>query len=137
MNLLEHIADHLDFEGLGILNTDEQEGDIFWGILPEDLPANAERSISVMSTDSSYGGSPSGARIQIFTRGGIGDVRTSYELACEITRVLEGFNGYLHGDGPHVRVEVLSSAQGSGLDTSGRHYYVSNYKFYYCDFMED
>ncbi|MCR5370840.1 MAG: minor capsid protein [Clostridium sp.] len=128
MNLIEHIADHLDFEGLGKLATIEEEGNLFWGAMPD----QPDLSVCVFSTDSAYGGSEEGARIQIMTRGAAGDVRTPYELSCEISEALQDFNGYLHGDGPKVIIETLQTALGAGIDTSGRHIYSSNYKVRYC-----
>ena len=136
MNLIEHLADHLDYEGFGKLATLEEDGNIFWGELPETRNA-AGVDICVMSTDSAYGGKPGGARIQIHVRGPEGDERTPYEMACAITDCLQGFEGYLHGDGPYAIVtEVLSSAQGAGTDQNGRRYYVSNYRIAYCDFSK-
>jgi len=130
MNILEELCSHLDFLNLGFMNTDEEEGNLFWGILPE-MP---DRALSVMSTDSAYGGSAEGARLQIFTRGMPGDVRTPYEWALDVCRQLENFHGFLHGDGPYVRIEAVSVAQGCGTDTRGRHLYVSNYRVFYCDY---
>lgn len=128
MNLIEHIADHLDFEGIGTLATLHEEGNLYWGEMP-DMP---DLAVSVNSTDSSYGGSEEGARIQIICRGAVGDVRAPYELSCRITDVLEGFNGYLHGDGPQVIIKTLQTALGVGKDTRGRHLYTSNYRVWYC-----
>lgn len=128
MNLIEHIADHLDFEGFGQISTIEQDGNIFWG----EMPDSPDLSICVYSTDSGYGGSEDGARIQIMCRGAVGDVRTPYELSCSITDALADYNGYLHGDGPKVIIEALQTALGAGIDTSGRHFYSSNYRVYYC-----
>ena len=128
MNLIEHIADHLDFEGVGKLATLEEDGNIFWG----DMPDKPDNAVCVYSTDSSYGGSESGARIQIMCRGEVGDIRTPYELSCYITELLQDFNGFLHGDGPMVIIEALTTALGSGTGTTGRHYYSSNYQVRYC-----
>ena len=130
MNILESVCDHLDFLGLGIMNTDEAEGNLFWGILPD----SPDRALAVMSTDSAYGGSAAGARIQIFTRGPVGEIRVPYEWAVDVCHALEGFHGFLHGDGPYVRIEPVSIAQGAGADTSGRYLYVSNYRIFYCDY---
>ena len=129
MNLIEHIADHLDFEGIGVLSTKEHDGNIFWGHLP-DAP---EEAIVVNSTDSQYPGSETGARIQIMCRGKVGDTRIPYELACRISELLADYTGFLHGDGPYVQIEVMSTALGAGLDKSGREYYTNNYRVKYCD----
>ena len=55
-------------------------------------------------------------------------------MACRITEELEGFIGFMAGDGVSVRVETVNSAQGLGTDASGRELYSSNYLIYYCDF---
>ena len=128
MNLIERLCDHLEFLGLGICNTDETAGDLFWGILPD----SPDRALAVMSVDSSYAGSTNGARIQIFTRGAPGQVRVPYEWSVEVAEELEGFSGFLSGDGPRVSIEAISVAEGAGTDTSGRHLYVSNYRIRYC-----
>lgn len=86
------------------------------------------------STDTGFSGSKDGARIQIYTRGGVGDAQWPYETACRITEELEGFIGFMAGDGVSVRVETVNSAQGLGTDTRGRELYSSNYLIYYCDF---
>ena len=128
MNLIEAVCDHLEFLGLGTCNTDETAGDLFWGILP-DAP---DRALAVMSVDSAFGGSAGGARIQIFTRGEPGHVREPYEWAVEVAEALEGYSGFLSGDGPMARVEAVSTAEGCGVDTSGRCLYVSNFRIWYC-----
>ena len=129
MNLIEQIAQHLEFCGLGFCATQEEPGDIFFGHMPDE----PDEAVCVFSTDSGYGGSETGARIQIMTRGKVGDARTPYERACAITRELEGFSGYLAGDGPFARIDTVNSAHGMGADTSGRELYTSNYTVAYCD----
>ena len=100
VNLIEQMANHLEFLGLGLCATGRKDG----------------------------------ARIQIYTRGGVGDTQWPYEMACRITEELEGFIGFMAGDGVSVRVETVNSAQGLGTDTRGRELYSSNYLIYYCDF---
>ena len=34
VNLIEQVANHLEFLGLGLCATEEQDGNIFWGHLP-------------------------------------------------------------------------------------------------------
>lgn len=127
MNLLEHIVDHLDFLGLGAANTDSQPGNLFWGQMPD----QPDRALSVLSVNSS-GYAQDGIRIQIFTRGPVGDARVPYEWACALDEAIGCFAGFLHGDGPYVRLETLSCAEGCGMDTRGRHLYVSQYRLYRC-----
>lgn len=130
MNLMEQFARHLEFEGFGTYASEEAPGDIFYGQMPDD----PDEAICVFSQDSATAGSDSGARLQVYTRGAVGDAKTPYETACAIAEALEGFIGFLGGDGAFVRVEVINAAQGMGLDDSGRHLYSSNYRVFYCDF---
>lgn len=129
MNLMEQFSRHLEFAGFGAYASEEEEGDIFYGQMP-DAPDTA---IGVFSQDSATPGSTSGARIQVYTRGAVGDAKTPYETACAIADALEGFIGFLGGDGAFVRIEVINAAQGMGLDDSGRHIYTSNYRVFYCE----
>lgn len=122
MNLLEHIAHHLDFEGIGTVDTD-----IFWGRMPD----KPDDCIGVFSTDS---GEPNDAdrpaRIQIFTRSR--SVRRAYETALAIAEALHGFTGYLHGDGIYASVEALNTAAGLGADEAKRETFSSNFYVRYC-----
>ena len=130
MNLMEQFARHLEFEGFGTYASEEVPGDIFYGQMPDE----PDEAICVFSQDSATPGSTSGARLQVYTRGAVGDAKTPYETACAMADALEGFIGFLGGDGAFVRVEVINAAQGMGLDDSGRHLYSSNYRVFYCDF---
>lgn len=130
VNLIEQMANHLEFLGLGLCATEEQDGNIFWGHLPD----KPDCAICIFSTDTGFSGRKDGARIQIYTRGGVGDTQWPYEMACRITEELEGFIGFMAGDGVSVRMETVNSAQGLGTDTRGRELYSSNYLIYYCDF---
>lgn len=128
MNLLEHLALHLDFEGLGTAAAADHDGDIHWGLMP-DAPDDC---ICCFSTDSGVPGEPSGARIQIYTRSR-SNIR-AYERAVAITETLEGFHGFLHGDGPDVSIETINSAAGLGADSKQRALYASNFRVRYCDY---
>lgn len=130
MNLIEQFAKHLEFLGFGDYASEESDGNIFWANLPD----KPDEAICVFSEDSGYPGSTSGARIQIYTRGEVGDAKMPYETACRITEEVRGFVGFLCGDGAYVRIDVTNSAQGMGLDDSGRHIFSSNYVVYYCDY---
>lgn len=129
MNLMEQLARHLEFLGFGVYASEQEAGDIFYGQMP-DAPDSA---VCVFSQDSAMPGSASGARMQVFTRGAVGDAKGPYEAACAIAEALEGFMGFLMGDGVYVRIEAVSVAQGMGLDESGRHIYSSNYRVFYCE----
>lgn len=128
MNLLEQIARHIEFCGLGTMNTDTVQGDIFWGLMP-DTP---DKSICVFSTDSGYGGRDDGARIQIVTRAR--SAKDAYLLSQAIADELAEFDGFLAGDGAHARIEVMNASAGLGSDGKKRELYSSNYRVYYCDY---
>lgn len=130
MNLMEQFARHLEFIGFGAYASEEEAGNIFYGQMPDE----PDEATGVFSQDSATPGSASGARLQVYTRGAVGDAKTPYETACAMASALEGFIGFLYGDGAFVRIEGISCAQGMGLDDSGRHIYSSQYRVYYCDF---
>lgn len=127
-NLLEQIARHLEFLGLGVVSDEENVGDIFYGRMPE----SPDRCICVFSTDSQYGGSDQPARIQMLVR----DVSSkgAYELSQEIAEELVDFDGFLAGDGAHVSIEPINTSNGLGADQRNRELYSSNFYVYYCYF---
>lgn len=129
MNLIEEVARHLEFAGIGYMATAEEDGDIFFGHMPDE----PDEAVCVFSSDSARPGDEDGARIQVMTRGVVGDARTPYERALKVTEALDGFTGFLAGDGPMADVEVVMSARGVGRDTSGRELYASTYAVTYCD----
>lgn len=121
MNLLEQLARHLDFCGLG--RTDE---DIFWGRMP-DAPDDC---LCVYSSDSGLPGRDEGARVQIVNRGRT--PKAAYETACAVARELDGMRGFLAGDGALARIRVDSSAVGLGADARKREMYAANLTVYSC-----
>ena len=88
VNLIEQMANHLEFLGLGLCATEEQDGNIFWGHLPD----KPDCAICIFSTDTGFSGRKDGARIQIYTRGGVGDAQWPYEMACRITEELRALS---------------------------------------------
>lgn len=128
MNLIEQFAKHLEFLGFGTVSDAENEGDIFWGLMP-DQPDNC---VCVFSTDSGYGGSEDGARIQVVTRAK--NTRIAYELSQNIAEALVDFDGYLGGDGARAFVTVLNASAGLGADGKKREMYSSNFLVHYCNF---
>ena len=111
MNLLEQIARHLAFCGLG--RVDE---DIFWG------------RIGVFSTDGGADGTA--ARIQILNRAA--EPKAAYETACRIARAMDGFYGFLAGDGAMARITAESTAAGLGTDAKKRELYAANIRAATC-----
>lgn len=128
MNLIEHVAEHLEFLGFGELPTTESDGSVFWGTMPE----TPDKAICIYSNDSATPGSASGARIQIMVRAR--ETRTSYETSQAIADELDDFDGFLHGDGPHVYIEAMNVSQGLGTDAKRREMYASNFRVFYCDY---
>lgn len=127
VNLIKEIAKHLEFCGIGTITTIDEDGDIFWGKMP-DKPDNA---ICVYSIDSALPGDPRGARIQIMNRAKT--TAEAYEKALEIADELDEFRGFLHGDGILVRIEIINSANGLGSDKVMRELYSTNVRVYYCE----
>lgn len=126
MNLLEQIAMQLQIGGFGILATNEQDGNICWGRMPD----QPDDCICVYSSDSAYHGAENGARIQIINRSI--STRTAYETACNIGNELDGFSGFLGGNGAYASIDVESAAVGLGADTKKREMYSTNIRVRYC-----
>lgn len=126
-NLLSQLASHLEFCGLGVVPTIDSDGDIFWGKMP-DTPDDA---VCLYSADTGLPGNDRGARIQIVNRAKT--TKRAYERAVEIANELDEFNGFLHGDGPLVRITIENVAAGLGADKTMREMYSSNIRVYYCE----
>lgn len=121
MNLLEQMARHLQFCGLGRIDED-----IFWGRMP-DAPDDC---LCVYSSDSGVPGRDEGARLQIVNR-----ARTpaaAYDMACRVARALDDTRGFLAGDGAMARLRVTSAAVGMGADARKRELYAANVTVYCC-----
>lgn len=128
MNLIELFARHIEFCGFGTVADRETDGNIFWGLMPDE----PDTAICVFSTDSGYGGSEDGARIQVMVRAKT--TREAYELSQAIAEELSEFDGYLAGDGANAHIRVLNASAGLGADTKKRELYSSNYLVHYCNF---
>lgn len=127
INILEWIARHLEFAGMGEMPSADREGNIHWGHMPD----SPDDCICVLSTDSSLPGEENGARIQIIVRAKT--TRRAYELSQEVAEELDDFDGFLSGDGPHAMIETLNASAGLGADTKRRELYSSNFLVRYCD----
>lgn len=127
-NLLEQIARHIEFLGFGDVADEEKDGDIFYGRMPDD----PDRCICVFSTDSGICGTDKPARIQLYVRDKY--TKDAYELSKAISEELHEFDGFLAGDGAHVSIEAINTANGIGADERNRELYTSNFYVYYCDF---
>ena len=127
MNLIEQIALHLQFCGLGAVSTKEAHGDIYWGRMPDE----PDQCICVFSTDTGTpGANGNPARIQIMTRSK--STKWAYTKACEIAGEFDRFNGFLAGDGPQVITDVINSGAGLGADAKKRELYSTNIYCRYC-----
>ena len=126
MNLLEQLAAHLAFCGFGTAASYEADGNIHWGRMPD----QPDDCICVFSMDSSVPGDENGARIQIMNRAK--QPRKAYETAYQIACELDGFAGFLGGDGSMAHITVESSAVGLGADTKKRELYSTNIRVRYC-----
>ncbi len=127
MNLLEELAAHLEWCGFGTLACAERDGNIHWARMPDE----PDDCTCVYSTDSGVGGPDSTARFQIMTRAK--RPRDAYELSYSIAQELDGFDGFLCGDGRGVIIEVINAATGLGPDTKKREIYVTNIAVKYCN----
>jgi len=128
VNLIEQFARHIEFLGFGTVSDEETEGDIFWGTMP-DLP---DKCICVFSSNSAFGGSTDGARIQVIVRAK--NTKDAYELSQQIAEELVDFDGYLAGDGAHASITPLNVSCGLGADGRKRDLYSSNYLVRYCNY---
>ena len=107
MNLLKEMARHLEFAGFG-----ERDRDIFWGRMPD----SPDACVAVFSPDSARPGAENGARVQIVNRAE--SPGAAYETACRIARAMDGFYGFLAGDGAMARITAESTAAGSAAATA-------------------
>ena len=116
--MLEQIARHLAFCGLGTVDED-----IFWGRMPDEC-------LCVYSSDSGVPGKDEGSRVQIVNRS-----RTpgaGYDMACRVAEALDGMRGFLAGDGAMAQMRVTSAAVGLGADAKKREMYAANVTVYSC-----
>lgn len=127
MNILEELAEHLAFCGFGSTATAEEDGDICWGRMPDE----PDDCTCIFSSDTGTGGPDSPGRFQIMTRAR--STRKAYELSCAIGEELDGFHGFLHGDGRQTIIEVVNAGTGMGADTKKREVYVTNIRVKYCN----
>lgn len=126
MNLLEELAHHLEFCGFGTVASEEEDGNIHWARMPD----SPDSCICVYSTDSGVPTSENGARIQIMNRSN--KTREAYETSADIANELDGFHGFLNGNGRLVRISVENAACGIGTDTKKREMYTTNLRVHYC-----
>lgn len=127
MNLLEEIAAHLEFCGFGTVATEEADGNITWGRMPD----KPDDCITIYSNNTASAGDVDGARIQIMNRAR--NTKVAYETSVAIAQELDDFNGFLAGDGSMVRIEIVNSATGLGPDVLKRELYSTNLRVYYCN----
>lgn len=128
MNIIKAMAQHLEFEGFGTVSQNDKQGNIFWGLMPD----KPDDCICVFSNDSSYAGSPNGARVQIVTRAR--SVKAAYDLSQAIAETLADYDGFLHGDGAQVIISATNTSAGLGSDEKKRELFSSNYAVKYCDY---
>lgn len=128
MNLLEQFAYNLEFLGLGTVANEEHDGNIHWGVMPD----QPDLCVGVFSTDSGFGGSDDGARIQVMVRAR--SAKAAYELSQSIVKALVDFDGFLNGDGARASIDVINASAGLGADTKKREIYSSNFLVHYCDY---
>lgn len=126
MSLIEEMAKHLEFLGFGTVASENLDGDIFFGVMPD----KPDECICVFSSDSGYHGRQSGARLQIVTRALIDS--DAYEISQSIVEEIAEFIGFLAGDGSYVRIDIVNASAGLGADNVRRYMYSTNIVIYYC-----
>ena len=117
MNLLKQLAAHLEYCGLG-----EMDRDIFWGRMPDGPDACA----CLFSADSG----PQEARITLVSRAGA--PVEAYEKACLMAETLDGYDGFLAGEGTLAKIDVITHAAGMGGDGKKRELYRNELRVRYC-----
>ena len=128
MKILEQMAYHLEFLGFGRVPNQEQDGDIFWGTMPD----SPDSAIGVFATDASYPGSKTGGRFQIICRAQTD--RDAFETCCEIVSALDDYNGFLAGGYSKAIIWIINGAKGMGMDDKKRKIYGCNVRVQYCEY---
>ena len=121
MNLLRHLAGHLEFCGFG-----KPDENIFWGRMPD----SPDACVCLFSADSGLPGRDAGDTVRVVNRAS--SPGEAYETACAIAQALDGFDGFLAGEGALARIEVLSGASGMGADGKKRELYTIELRMRYC-----
>ena len=115
------MAGHLEFCGFG-----KSDENIFWGRMPD----SPDGCVCVFSADSGLPGRSEGASIRLVNRAT--SPGEAYETACAMARDLDGFDGFLAGNGTLARIDVLSGASGMGADGKKRELYSIDLRVRYC-----
>ncbi|MBQ9198370.1 MAG: hypothetical protein IJ157_14200 [Clostridia bacterium] len=121
MNLLREMAEHIEFCGFG-----RMDRDIFWGRMPD----SPDACVCLFSSDSALPGEESGARLRLVNRAA--SPGEAYERACGLAAALDGFDGFLAGDGRMARIDVTAAASGMGADGKKRELYRTELRVRYC-----
>ena len=124
--ILEDMTKHLAFLGLGTIADEHQDGDLFYGLMPE----SPDAAVCFMASDAAMPGASQGARLQLIIRDMT--VRTAVRRIQKILDALDGFDGYLAGSGPRAIIQVESGAHGLGVDDRRRPMYSANLRVWYC-----
>ena len=131
MNLLEQVARHIAYLGFGRVPSAEEEGEIFYGTLPD----SPDFAICVYATDASYPGSKTGARLQILVRGRTD--REAYRTCQDLAFALADYDGFLAGGLSRAVIDLMNGARGLGSDEKKRKLYACNIRLRFCAFDEE
>ena len=124
--ILEDMTRHLAFLGLGTIPDMINDGDLFYGLMPE----KPDQAVCLMASDAAMPGAQEGARLQLIVRALT--VREATQRMQWILDRLDGFDGFLAGDGPKALIRVESGAHGLGVDDKRRPLYSANLRVWYC-----
>ena len=125
MNILEECTAHLAALGFGTVSSREEDGNIFYGRLPE----RDGLTVCVMAADAGAPGRD--ARLEIVVRAA--SDREAFEVCDRIARAMDGFEGYLMGWGSRASVRLLNGAHGLGADARQRALYACNLTVRFCE----
>jgi len=127
VNLLEEMARQLALSGFGRAADGEQDGNIYWGHMPD----RPDTCVCVYAEDNALPGSAAGARVRVVCRSA--SLREAYGTAAAIGDKLDGFRGFLGGDGADAAVDAGTTAVSLGADEKKRELYATDLRVRYCE----
>ncbi len=126
MDLLTQLARQMAAMDLGALGG--PGGTLFIG----QMPAAPVDAVALYARDLRTPGDDAGAVVQVLVRGDGGET-AALTLAGRIAAALDGFCGYLCGDGFWADVRLLSGPADIGAGRTGHHEYAISFRVYYCE----
>lgn len=128
MHLIAQLARQLAESGHGTWPEAGRQGDVFYGM----MPPKPDACLCVYAVDASVPGSENGARVQIVLRGPPGVTDPPLTLGMAVAEELDGWKGFLCGDGHYVKIAVENGPADIGPDENSRQMYSVNLRVRYC-----